>query len=103
MRRVRSGHTGGGASDTVALQIDGVRVVVPDGITVAAALVRANIWSFGRNPATNHLRGPYCGMGICFECEVIVDGVQHIRACLAHVRPGMEVATQVLESNDFTP
>ena len=36
-------------------------------------------------------RGLYCGMGVCFECLVIVDGVPNTRACMTWVRDGMEI------------
>jgi sarcosine oxidase subunit alpha len=39
-------------------------------------------------------RGPLCGMGICHECRVTIDGVAHRRACLVPVSEGMHVSTQ---------
>jgi sarcosine oxidase subunit alpha len=38
-------------------------------------------------------RAPFCGMGICFECRVRIDGIAQQRACMAIVREGMQVAT----------
>jgi sarcosine oxidase subunit alpha len=35
-----------------------------------------------------------CGMGICYECRVMVDGVAHQRACMIVVEPGMCVDTE---------
>jgi sarcosine oxidase subunit alpha len=32
-------------------------------------------------------------MGICFECRVTIDGVEHVRACMIGVRAGMVVKT----------
>lgn len=39
-----------------------------------------------------HPRGLHCGMGVCFECTVTVDG-RAVRACLTPVRAGMKVTT----------
>lgn len=36
-------------------------------------------------------RGPFCGMGVCFECLVTVDGKPNVRACMTEVRDGMEI------------
>ena len=39
-------------------------------------------------------RGVYCGMGVCFDCLVVVDGVPNTRACVTWVREGMDVSRQ---------
>ena len=39
-------------------------------------------------------RGVFCGMGVCFDCLVVVDGVPNTRACTTWVRDGMQVARQ---------
>ena len=38
-------------------------------------------------------RGPLCGMGICFECRVTIDGEAHCRSCQTECRNGMDVRT----------
>lgn len=78
----------------VRLRVDGRPVLVPRGITVAAALIRARIRAFGAHPVTGAPRGPFCGMGTCHECEVSVDGGVDVRACLEPVRDGMTVRTR---------
>jgi predicted molibdopterin-dependent oxidoreductase YjgC len=39
-------------------------------------------------------RGPYCMMGVCFDCLVVVDGVGSRQGCMTRVRDGMVVETQ---------
>ena len=78
--------------DTVGLRIDGIPVHVAAGATIAAAIWQAGIVSFRRS-VSGEPRAPLCGMGICFECRVTIDGVAHIRACTTLCRPGMEVRT----------
>nr|WP_239157355.1 (2Fe-2S)-binding protein [Actinocatenispora thailandica] len=46
-----------------------------------------------RRTASGALRGPYCNMGVCFECLVTVDGVPAIRSCTLPVRAGIRVET----------
>ena len=64
------------------------------GETIAAALVAAGIRSWRRTAQTASPRGIFCGMGVCFDCTVTVDGNPHMRACLTRVEPDMEVTTQ---------
>ena len=77
---------------SVSIVLDGQRRTVPDGLTVAAALLVAGRTRF-RNSTQGEPRAPLCGMGICFECRVTIDGVPHRRACLEPCRDGMEIAT----------
>jgi len=65
---------------------------VADGTTVAAAILAADQMAF-RKSVNGEPRGPLCGMGICFECRVTIDGVSHQRSCTVLVRDGMEVVT----------
>lgn len=76
----------------VTIIIDGVPHPVPGDITLAAALLNLGIAAFRRDLAGG-ARGPVCGMGTCFECRVIVDGVHNVRACLAPVRNGMTIGS----------
>jgi sarcosine oxidase subunit alpha len=79
-------------ADTVALKIDGQSVEVPRGCTVSAAIVRAGIATFRRSVSGEN-RAPLCGMGVCFECRVTVNGNPHTRSCQLLCQDGMEVQT----------
>jgi len=74
------------------LTVDGRRVEVEAGVTVAAALTNAGVEHL-RVSATGQARGPLCVMGTCFECRVAIDGQPHRRACLEVVRDGMVIST----------
>ncbi|MGI5272392.1 (2Fe-2S)-binding protein [Nonomuraea sp. CA-218870] len=78
---------------TVTIEVNGRQVSVVEGVSLAAALVGDRTWTFRRNPVSEEPRGPFCGMGVCLECEVTVDGRPGVRACLTPVRPGMRVRT----------
>ena len=77
----------------IRLTINKTAISVEDGSTVAAAILRAGLTAF-RFSVGGESRGPVCGMGICFECRVTIDGVPHQRSCNVLAEEGMEVVTQ---------
>jgi sarcosine oxidase subunit alpha len=79
-------------AEFVALKVNDVAVSLPAGSTVAAAVLAAGVNSFRRS-VTGEPRGPLCGMGICFECRVTVNGVAHVRSCQTVCEDGMDVRT----------
>jgi predicted molibdopterin-dependent oxidoreductase YjgC len=78
---------------TVALTLDGRPVTAYEGETVAALLLAEGHVATRATPGGSP-RGVFCGMGICFDCLVVVDGVPNTRACVTWVRDGMQVARQ---------
>jgi sarcosine oxidase subunit alpha len=76
----------------VTLNINGQPISMPAGSMVAAAVLKAGVSSFRRS-VTGEARGPLCGMGICFECRVTIDGVAHARSCQTVCENGMDVRT----------
>lgn len=84
-------------ADPISLTVNGVTVTVPQKTTVAAAVLIVE--SATRLSVTGEARGPLCGMGICFECRVIIDGLPHQRSCQVLCNPGMKVITGVKEAN----
>ena len=78
--------------EPIRLTVNGKRVDVPPGCTVAVAILLAGETAFRRS-VRGEPRGPLCGMGICFECRVTIDGTPHCRSCQTLCRPGMEVRT----------
>lgn len=78
--------------DTLAVSLNGKTLTVPIGTTIAAAIFIAGQSSFRRS-VSGEPRGPLCGMGICFECRVAVDGVRHVKSCQMLCRQGMQIDT----------
>ena len=76
----------------IKLRINNREIAVRPGTTVAVAVMDAGFETFRRS-VTGEPRGPVCGMGVCFECRLIIDGVAHQRSCNVVVRDGMEVVT----------
>ena len=79
-------------SETVTLTVNGVVVTAPAGAMVSTAVALAGVSAFRRS-VSGAPRAPLCGMGICFECRVTIDGRQHCRGCQVTCQPGMEVRT----------
>jgi D-hydroxyproline dehydrogenase subunit gamma len=71
--------------------VNGVPVEVAPGATVAVAAALAG--QPCRTSVSGQPRGPLCGMGICFECRVTINGKSHCRSCQILCEPGMEVRT----------
>lgn len=64
------------------------------GQTVAAALLDSGNRILRSTRFDNQPRTIFCGIGICFDCLVIVDEVRNQRACLIEVLPGMRIESQ---------
>ena len=75
----------------ISLMVNGAVVTVAPGTTVAAAVAVAGAPT--RTSVSGEPRGPLCGMGICFECRVTIDGVPHQRSCQILCTPGVRVTT----------
>jgi sarcosine oxidase subunit alpha len=78
--------------EPVQIRVNGKTVRVPGGIVVAAAIVLAGNTRFRRS-VLGESRGPLCGMGICMECRVTINGQPHCRSCQTLCEEGMEVRT----------
>src|SRR5882757_6846907 len=79
----------------VRLRFDGREIEALPGETIAAALAAADIVAV-RQARSGAPRGPFCGMGVCFDCLVTVDGRPSQRACLTKVEAGMDVRSAPL-------
>ena len=77
-----------------SFRLDGRRIDVDDGDTVASAAFRAGVRTFSRSLKSHRRRGLYCGTGDCANCLVTVDGMPGERACVTPARDGMRVARE---------
>jgi D-hydroxyproline dehydrogenase subunit gamma len=76
--------------ESICIRVDGEEFLVPAGSTLAAAL--ASHGRACRRSVRGELRGPLCGMGICCECRVEINGILTL-SCQILCEPGMEVRT----------
>src|SRR5262245_5398302 len=83
------------AGPAVRLSFDGREIEALEGESIAAALASSDIVAV-RPARSGAPRGPFGGMGVCFDCLVTVDGRPHQRACLTKVEPGMDVRSSAV-------
>lgn len=77
---------------TVRIWINGNAWSVPEGSVAGAAMMAAG--EPCRKSISGEPRTALCGMGICFECRAVIDGVSQQRTCQLVCRNGMRVETQ---------
>ena len=76
----------------ITLQINNREISVAEGSTVATAIFASDAENFRRS-ISGEPRFPLCGMGVCFECRVTINGVKHQRSCQILAEKGMEIET----------
>ncbi len=79
----------------VKLTVNGKQIDAYVGETVLAALIAAGYKTLQKNPVNQEPRGALCGMGVCFECTVTINGVPNLRSCMTEVQDGMEIELNV--------
>ncbi len=77
---------------TIRVTVNGASVAIPAGATASTALLIAGVAA--RLSVSGEPRTALCGMGICFECRALIDGVPHQRTCQLPARDGMALETQ---------
>ena len=75
----------------IELIVDGTPLTARAGQSLAAVLLQAGREALRASPA-GAPRGLYCGIGVCQECRVVVDGAV-VRSCVTPVAAGMCVTT----------
>jgi sarcosine oxidase subunit alpha len=78
--------------EKIKVKVNNEQYYVLKGSTVATAIFARDAKSF-RKSVSGESRFPLCGMGICFECRVSINGVKHQRSCQILVSEGMEIST----------
>ena len=79
----------------VSVTIDGREIKVPAGLSAAAALLAYGEGIARTTAISGTPRGPYCLMGVCFDCLMQIDGVPNQQGCLVQVRDGMSIERQL--------
>lgn len=100
MRRLKATKTSGvieGPGVTapeayVTVHYEAQTVPAPPGSSIAGALTAAGISAYRHSTAGD--RGLFCGMGVCGECSIEVNGSPGQLACMTHVHDGMRLRRQ---------
>ena len=82
------------ASPQVTIYFEDAPLAVESGISVAAAVLGAGAEVVRSTALRHEPRGPFCHMGVCYECLMEIDGRPNQQACLIPVREGMRVRRQ---------
>ncbi len=77
---------------SITVSIDNTFVKVSSNTTVLVAIEQCGS-IICRTSITGEKRGPLCGMGVCFECKVAINGNAHRRACNTICEEGMKIVT----------
>jgi hypothetical protein len=84
----------GGPGATVTVVVEGREIDVPEGASAAAAALLAGVVAIRETPVGGAPRGPYCLMGICFDCLAEIDGIANRQSCMVTVATGMIIRRQ---------
>jgi len=79
----------------ISIEVDGEKIEAYEGEPIAAALWAAGIRDFRYTKKRNEPRGYFCGIGLCTDCKMIVNGVPNIRTCVTLVQDGMKIKRQI--------
>jgi len=90
--RIQHGITRG---EPFHIQVNGQTVTAYPGETIAAVLLAQGWKMFRHTPLSGEPRGPFCGMGLCFDCLVTLNGEPNVRACVTFAKPGDKIERQI--------
>ncbi len=82
------------ANSDVNFDFEGAEITARNGESIAAALLGSGVISFRQTPVKDLARGPFCMMGVCFDCLMVIDGQPNRQACQVVATSGMKVARQ---------
>lgn len=82
----------------IPFEFDGRQLLAREGQTIAEALLSQGVQVM-RRTRNGEPRCAYCGMGVCFECRMIVNGIPNTKTCATPVTAGCKVQTQADDPN----
>lgn len=96
-RRIIDDPTEPTAAALDTIRVDGEPVPLRSGETIAACLLAAGRLGWRTTRFDGRPRGVFCGIGLCFDCLVTVNGIAGVRACRRTARAGDVVTTGAAE------
>jgi hypothetical protein len=80
-------------TESISFRFEDVSVPARAGQSVGAALIAAgHRWL--RTDEHGNPKGVVCGIGLCWECRCVINGVPDTRACMTSAQAGMVVRRQ---------
>lgn len=80
--------------ESMIVRVDGEELVTESGRTIAGLLLALGRVSWRTTRGGGRPRGVFCGIGVCHDCLVVVNGAADVRACQRLVRDGDDIRTQ---------
>jgi hypothetical protein len=77
------------------IQVNGKPVIAYPSETIATVLLASGRHVFRHTALSGEPRGLFCGMGVCFDCLVIINGHKNVRSCVTFAHPGDEIQGQI--------
>jgi aerobic-type carbon monoxide dehydrogenase small subunit (CoxS/CutS family) len=78
-------------TQTISFTFNGSTIKCEVGQSIASALISDNQRELRRTRFGNQPRSIFCGIGICFDCVVVINGVANQRSCLIEAQDGMNI------------
>lgn len=82
------------AGASLEISLDGESVSGVAGQTIAGVVLASGRLAWRRTSVDGRPRGLFCGIGICFDCIVTVNGERDVRACQRRASDGDVVESQ---------
>lgn len=82
-------------SNDISFYFNGEKFTGSQGQSIAAALIASEQRELRRTRFGEEPRSIFCGIGICFDCVVSIDGVANQRACLIEISNDMKVESSL--------
>ena len=80
--------------DSFQMEVDGAPTLAHHGETVGSVMLAGGKRVLRSTRKEGSPRGLFCGIGVCYDCLVMVDGRANVRACMTRAMPDMKVRTQ---------
>jgi hypothetical protein len=75
-------------ASTVTIVVDGAEMTGVLGQTLAGVMLSADVVAWRRTSFGDRPRGVFCGIGVCFDCVAVVNGLAEVRVCQRRARDG---------------
>lgn len=82
------------ADEPISIMFDGTMVAGVRGQTIAGVLLGSGVLAWRTTSANQSPRGIFCGIGVCFDCLIVVNDLPDVRACQRRASEGDIVTTQ---------
>lgn len=82
-----------GTGAEVSFTFNGDSYEGAQGQSIAAALMASGVRELRTTRFHNEPRLIFCGIGVCFDCVVVVNGVANQRACLVEIQQDDQIVS----------